>query len=205
MKRLILSVTIAALCVSAAHAQTEPTVQNRSGASALLFDLKGLSTLGADNYKGGVGAMTYISDNVAVRAGVGFGIIDDKKNNTAKEETTTTTLSIAPGIRYNVYNNDNVALYVGGELVLGMATQKNDANGSQVSKVSATTFGGGLFSGAEWFPWKNISLMLEYGLGYTATSSKLTNAAGVESDGPETSSAKLGVTSANFTLGWYFN
>lgn len=205
MNRMILSLTAMLLCISTAYAQTEPTVQHNSGASALLFDLKGLSTIGADNYKGGFGAMTYISDNVAVRAGVGFGIDDEKKNNTAKDETTTTTLSISPGIRYNVFNKDNVALYVGGEIVLGMASQTNDANGSQISKVSATTFGGGLFSGAEWFPWKNISLMLEYGLGYTATTSKLTNAAGVESDGPETTSAKLGITSANFTLGWYFN
>lgn len=205
MKRFILSVTTLALLFSAAYAQTEPTVQNRSGASALLFDLKGLSTLGADNYKGGAGAMTYIADNVAVRAGVGFGIDDEKKNNAAQEETTTTALRIVPGIRYNVYNKDNVALYVGGELTIGMATQKNDANGTQVSKIAASTFGGGLFSGAEWFPWKNISLMLEYGFGYTMTTSKITSASGVESDGPELSSAKLGLNSANFTLGWYFN
>lgn len=205
MKRILAACMFAALTSMSAYAQSEPTVLSASGASALLFDLKGLSDLGASSYRGGLGAMTFLSNNVAVRAGIGFSNNVEKKNNTAQEEITTMSVSIAPGLRYNVYNTSNVALYAGAEVLFGLAELKNEAGGSQVSKVASTTIGGGAFAGAEWFPWRNISLMLEYGFAYKGSTSKITNAAGSESDGPETTDISLGLSSANFTLAWYFN
>jgi opacity protein-like surface antigen len=198
---VIMSITITV----AAYAQSEPTVRCKSEAMALLFDLKGLSDIGANNYRGGLGAMAFISDHLALRAGIGFANNIEKKNNAAQEETTSLAVSITPGLRYNVYNSSNVALYTGGEFTFGMGEVKNEAGGSQTSKAQATTIGGGLFAGAEWFPWQNVSLMLEYGVGYTGTTSKLTVGTGSEIDGPESSDISLGLTSANFTLAWYFN
>lgn len=205
MKHFLAACLLAMLALQSGYAQSEPTVLSTSGASALLFDLKGLSDLGASNYRGGLGAMTFVSNNLAVRAGIGFSNNVDKKNNTAQEETTTMALTIAPGVRYNVYNNSNVALYAGGEVLFGLGEIKNEAAGAQTSKVASTTVGGGAFAGAEWFPWRNVSLMLEYGFGYQGTTSKLTNAAGAETDGPESTDMSLGLSSANFTLAWYFN
>ena len=205
MRHFLLAITCIAIATADLQAQSEPTAQRRSGASAMLFDLKGLSDIGADNYRGGLGAMTFLSEDLELRAGVGFTSGIEKKNNTANEEITTTAFTITPGVRYNVYNNDNVALYTGGEVTFGMGEIKNEAGDVQTSKATATTIGGGVFAGAEWFPWRNISLMLEYGLGYTGTTSKLTAGSGPETDGPETSEISLGLTSANFTLAWYFN
>lgn len=205
MKRFLAACMLAALTSMSAYAQSEPTVLSTSGASALLFDLKGLSDLGASNYRGGIGAMTFVSNNLAVRAGVGFTNNVETKNNTAQEETTTMGFTITPGVRYNVYNNSNVALYAGGEVLFGLGEIKNEAAGAQTSKVTSTTVGGGAFAGAEWFPWRNVSLMLEYGFAYQGTTSKLTNAAGTEADGPESTDLSLGLSSANFTLAWYFN
>jgi hypothetical protein len=205
MKRFLVAVALIALTTLCSYAQSEPTSQHQSGSSALLFDLKGLSDIGAENYRGGLGAMTFISNNLALRAGIGFSNAVETKNNSAQEETTAMSFTITPGVRYNVYDNDNIALYAGGEVLFGLGEIKNDAAGSQISKVSATTFGGGVFTGAEWFPWRHVSLMLEYGIGYKASTSKITNAAGTETDGPETSDISLGLTSANFTLAWYFN
>jgi opacity protein-like surface antigen len=205
MKRFLAACMLAGVTSLSVYSQSEPTVQSASGASALLFDLKGLSDLGASNYRGGLGAMTFVSDNLAVRAGIGFSNSVETKNNTAQEETTTMALTITPGLRYNVYNNSNVALYAGGEVLFGIGELKNEAAGTQTSKVASTTIGGGAFAGAEWFPWRNVSLMLEYGIGYQGATSKLTNAAGTETDGPETADISLGLSSANFTLAWYFN
>jgi opacity protein-like surface antigen len=205
MRRFLVAIICIALTTVGALAQSEPTTQRQSGSTALLVDLKGLSDLGADNYRGGLGAMTFISDDLALRAGIGFSNKLEKKNNAADEETTTLALAITPGVRYNVYNNDNVALYTGGEVTFGLGEVKNEAGGAQTSKATATTIGGGVFAGAEWFPWKHVSLMLEYGLGYKGTTSKLTAGSGTETDGPESSDIMLGLTSANFTLAWYFN
>lgn len=205
MARFLVAIMCIALTTVGTFAQSEPSTQHQSGSTALLVDLKGLSDLGAGNYKGGLGAMTFISNDLALRAGIGFSNKLEKKNNTAKEETTTTAFTITPGVRYNVYDNDNVALYTGGEVTFGMGEVKNEAGGTQTSKATATTVGGGVFAGAEWFPWKHVSLMLEYGLGYTGTTSKLTAGSGPETDGPESTDIMLGLTSANFTLAWYFN
>lgn len=205
MKQILAVLALLSITALASSAQSEPTVQYQSGATALLVDLKGLSDLGTSNYRGGIGAMTFVSNNLAVRAGVGFTNNIEKKNNAAKEEITTMGFSIAPGVRYNVYNNANVSLYAGGEVLFGLGEVKNEANGAQTSKVASTTVGGGAFAGAEWFPWRNVSLMFEYGLGYKGTTSKITGASGTEVDGPETTDLTLGLSSANFTLAWYFN
>ena len=205
MKRILLVIMCITITAASVYAQSEPTTRNKSESLALLFDLKGLSDLGASNYRGGLGAMAFIADDLALRTGLGFSNTIEKKNNTAQEETTTLGFTITPGLRYNVYNNNNVALYTGGEFTFGLAEVKNEAGGTQTSKAQATTVGGGLFAGAEWFPWRNVSLMLEYGVGYTGTTSKLTVGTGSEVDGPESSDISLGLTSANFTLAWYFN
>lgn len=206
MKRILAALLFLASTSLAVMAQSsEPTVQYQSGATALLFDLKGLSDLGASNYRGGLGAMTFVSNNLAVRAGVGFSNSIETKNNASDEEITTMSFTIAPGLRYNVYNNANVALYAGGEVLFGLGEVKNEAAGAQVGKVATTTVGGGAFAGAEWFPWRNVSLMLEYGIGYKGTTSKITGPTGTEVDGPETTDLTLGLSSANFTLAWYFN
>lgn len=206
MKHFFASLLLGAvLLTTAAKAQDETMIRNKQGASALLFTLKGLSDLSADNYMGGAGISTFMSDNLALRVGLGFGSNTLTKNNTADEETTTTTFSIAPGARYNLFNNNNVALYAGGQAMIAIGQVKNTAAGADVNTVSTTTLGAGLFAGAEWFAWKNLSLSVEYGLGFTHTADKLKNASGVETDGPTSVDVTMGISNVNFTLGFYFN
>ena len=190
---------------SGVHAQDESTIRNKQGASALLFTLSGLSNLQAGNYMGGVGASTFMSDNIAIRCGLGFGSNTLTKNNTAEEETTTTAFNGAPGARYNLFNNTNVALYAGGQAMFGLKQIKNTAGGSDVGSVTTTTLGAGLFAGAEWFAWRNVSLSVEYGLGFVHSSDRTKDAAGVERDGPATTDFTMGISNVNFTLGFFFN
>jgi hypothetical protein len=204
--KTIFTVGILLLTISfGMRAQDDYTIRNKQGASALLFTLNGLSDLGAGNYMGGAGVSTFMSDDLALRLGLGFGSNTLTKNNPADEETTATSFSLSPGARYNLFNNTNVALYAGGQAMIGIGQVKNTAAGADVSTVSTTTLGAGLFAGAEWFAWKNLSLSLEYGLGFRHTADKLKNAAGVESDGPTSVDVTMGISTVNFTLGFYFN
>ncbi len=190
---------------SASYAQDESTIRNKQGASALLFTLSGLSDLQAGNYMGGVGAATFVADNVAIRCGLGFGSNTLTKNNAAEEETTTTTFNIAPGARYNLFNNTNVAPFAGGQGMFGLQQTKNLAGGADVGSVTTTTLGASLFAGAEWFAWRNVSLSVEYGLGFIHSSDRLKDASGTERDGPATTDVTMGISNINFTLGLYFN
>lgn len=188
-----------------ARAQDESTVRYKQGASALLFTLSGLSDLQAGNYMGGVGAQTFMADNIAIRCGLGFSSNTVAKNNTAEEETTTTSFSVAPGARYNLFNNTNVALFAGGQAMVGIKRTQNTAGGADVGSITTTTLGAGLFAGAEWFAWRNVSLSVEYGLGFVHASDRTKDAMGTERDGPSTTDVTMGISNINFTLGFYFN
>ncbi|MBU3698670.1 MAG: porin family protein [Candidatus Kapabacteria bacterium] len=190
---------------TAAHAQDESTIRYKQGASALLFTLNGLSDLQAGNYMGGVGASTFLADNIAIRCGLGFGSNTVSKNNTTEDETTVTTFNVAPGARYNLFNNTNVALFAGGQAMFGLAQTKNSVGGGEISSSTTTTLGASLFAGAEWFAWRNVSLSVEYGLGFVHSSERVKDANGVERDGPATTDVTMGISNINFTLGLYFN
>ncbi|MFM8771631.1 MAG: hypothetical protein ACKOE4_06385 [Candidatus Kapaibacterium sp.] len=127
MKHFFASLLLGAALLTTAKAQDETMIRNRQGASALLFTLNGLSDLSAGNYLGGAGISTFVSDNLALRLGLGFGSKTLTKNNTADEERPTTRFSIAPGARYNLFNNSNVALHAGGQAMIGIGQIKNTA------------------------------------------------------------------------------
>lgn len=146
-------------------------VRKDKGDMALMFSYNGLTSSTANAYNGGVGAQWYMSDNMALRAGVGFGA----PSITSGDGSTTisgTALSLSPGIRMNLANNSNIVGYVGGQVMFGMLSTNISVSGSTTERsTSASSLGIGVFFGAEWFPTKNVSLGMEYGLGYMRSSS----------------------------------
>jgi hypothetical protein len=76
-------------------------------------------------------------------------------------------------------------------------------------KVTSTTFGVGVFVGAEWFAWDNISLAAEYRLGFSTSSGKTeigvpAPGTGTSFDSPSTTSIGLGSgNAAALTLAIY--
>ncbi|MCX6140547.1 MAG: outer membrane beta-barrel protein [Candidatus Kapabacteria bacterium] len=207
MKRLA---TIAALCVLActvSFAQGESMVRRTGGSTAMLFSLTGLSTLGAGNFMGGVGINHFLSDDMALRAGLGFtsSSTTKKANESAKEEVSSSTgFNISPGIRFNLAHNNNIAMYLGGQVMFGMGSGSSKFDGTETSTSSTTQLGVGAFAGAEWFPWSNVALGLEYGLGFSSTSGKTTTG-GVETKDPSTTKIDLGLSTFQFLLSFYFN
>ncbi len=177
-------------------------VRKSQGDLAFLFAYNGIgsSTVGAFN--GGVGAQWYLSNDMALRLGLGFGTssIETPAGGTNTSTLSGTAISLAPGIRMNIASNSNVVGYVGGQVMFGTTSTKSEVTGStNTPETSATNLGVGLFFGAEWFPTKNISLGMEYGLGFMSSSSS-SSAGGTTTDGPSTSSIYLG-TPASITGG----
>ncbi len=206
MKRLVTLAAIALLACSVSFAQGESTVRRTAGSNALLFTLNGLADLSGGDFMGGMGFNHFLSNDVALRAGVGFGMASlTSGTGTAEDKASTTTINVAPGIRFNLANNSNVAMYVGGQVMFGMSSTSNTLGGANDGSTSSTSIGVGAFAGAEWFPWNNVSLGLEYGLGLTTSSSSDKDAAGVETAGPTFTSIDLGITNVQFTLALYFN
>jgi len=199
-------------------------VRKSQGDVAFLFAYNGLgsSTVGA--YNGGVGGQFYLADDMALRVGLGFGTTSTESGADGSKTTISgTAISISPGVRMNIASNSNVVGYVGGQVMFGMNSVGSEREGSNASTTnSASSLGVGLFFGAEWFPTKNISLGMEYGLGFMSGSSSTTikDNAGAEtkSDGPSTSGIYLGtpaslvgtnnaiaIGSVAITAAFYFN
>lgn len=202
--------TIAALCVLActvSFAQGESMVRRTAGSTAFLFTLNGLSNIGAGNFMGGVGLNHFLSDDLALRAGLGFGSSSEtqKTPTDGKESvTSSTTFNISPGVRFNLARNNNIAMYLGGQVMFGMTSGSTKFDGTETGSTSGTSIGVGAFAGAEWFPWNNVSVGLEYGLGFSTTSG--TKKIGeTETDEPSTTSINLGLSTVQFVLALYFN
>lgn len=207
MYRLLALMTAALLTVSASYANGDTTVRYQEGSTAMLFTLNGLGNLGADNYLGGIGVNHYISNNVALRAGLGFGLNSatvQTNNGTSEEESKSSTISFTPGIRFNLAHNRNIVMYTGGSVSVSLTNGTSVLDGTETSSSSSTEFGAGAFAGVEFFPWENVALGLEYLLGFTTSSGTSTNA-GVETKLPSSTEIQLSLSTLQFTLSFYFN
>ncbi|HRK04628.1 MAG TPA: outer membrane beta-barrel protein [Chlorobiota bacterium] len=218
MKRIVSLLLVVVAAGSVAVAQD---VRNQKNDFGLLFTLNGLDNLSAGEYNGGAGAQWYLANDVALRFGLGFATASQGDNQDPETTVSGTAINISPGVRFNLANNSNVVGYVGGQVMFGMASTKAETSGNNnTEETSSTGIGVGAFLGAEWFPWKNVSLSVEYGLGFM-TSSSTAKSGDTEADGPSNTSIYLGapsgilVTNGNdatiivaplsFTLSFYIN
>lgn len=208
MKGLLTLAAVALLTCTISYAQSgsETMVRRTGGSTAMMFTLNGLQNLGAGNFMGGFGINHFLSDDFALRGGLGFGMNSRAAGEgDAKMTSDSTTINIAPGLRVNLANNKNIAMYVGGQVMFGISSTTNKTGSTETGSSSSTSIGVGGFAGAEWFPWDNVSLGLEYGLGFNTTSGSSKNAQGTETDDPSTTSIMLGLSTVQFNLAFYFN
>ena len=228
MKKLLLVLLVVALGANLALAGDAAKPLTKSGQTALLFDLNGLAGLGAGNFEGGFGGKYYIANHFALRLGLGFTYNTQTDKNPAtpplptnvlsESKRTTFSVTVAPGIQYNVVTSGPVVGYIGGQVSFTTNSDNRDGNSNGLGagftnsasyKVTGTTFGVALFIGAEWFAWDNISLAAEYRLGFSTTSGKTEQGfpaptPGTSFDSPTVTNIGLGSASAaNFTLAIY--
>jgi hypothetical protein len=228
MKRIIVALLVVAVAGSFAFAGDNAKPITKAGNAALLFDLGGLANLSAGNYEGGFGAKYYLSNDLALRLGLGFtSSSQTTKNPTtgtlpptilSESKLTSMSFSVAPGVQFNIAKTNAVVAYVGGLVSFTTSSTKREGNSVGFNtgftsgaeyKESNSIFGVAAFVGAEWFAWDNISFSAEYRFGFSSTTGKVEStvpAPGVSTSTDSPSTTSFGISSgnaANLTLAIY--
>jgi|WetSurMetagenome_2_1015567.scaffolds.fasta_scaffold514235_1 opacity protein-like surface antigen len=216
MKKMLALVLIIALAAGFAQAADNAKPVQKAGSTALMFDLGGLANLSAGAYQGGFGAKYYIANGFAARVSLGFSTSGTTTKNPAttvpatqlsESKETSTSLTIAPGIQYNVATSNAVVGYLGAQVSFTTTSHERtgNANGFGVGftkdnsfNESSTIFGIAGFIGVEWFPWDNIAFSGEYRAGFSTSSGKVESKNATTSasqDAPSTTA--IGLSSGN--------
>lgn len=144
--------------VGASSSQSQTMRAAAQGEKALLFNFVGLNALSLNAYQGGIGAKYFLSDGLALRGLLLFGI-DNKTVSTTPEATDNLfTFGIGGAIEYHLPISSSVSPYVGGGLQF-MTTSETINSGS--FKTTGTTFGIGALMGVEYFFNQSLSLSAE--------------------------------------------
>jgi opacity protein-like surface antigen len=208
MKRLVALLVVAGMAAVSASAQ-----KTKQGDRAWLFTLSGLSDLGVGGYNGGLGLLYYLSDDLGLTVGLGFGL----QNQTVKapaaggadEKTSSLGLTLTPGLRFNIASSGPIVGYAGVGVSVGINNETVEnpqhVSGAKV-ETSSTVFGAAVTLGAEWFAWSNVSLGASYSLGFSTSSGKTKVTSGgttTETDAPSVTSIGTSASGA-FTLSIYW-
>lgn len=195
MKKLA---TLALALVCAGVVAQAQEVRRSKNDLSLMFSYQGLGAATAGSFMGGAGAQWYLADDVALRLGLGFGTTSTETAGASTTTTSGTLINLAPGFRLNIANNSNVVGYCGAQVMFGTGSTKTEISGnSNTVEGTQSALGAGVFFGAEWFPWKNVSFGFEYGLGFMSMSGS-DKSGGSEVDRPSTTGIYLG-TPASLT------
>ena len=215
MKNFLIAILmILFLAFANAYSEDDVYFRAKNGDQALMFGLKGLSDLSAGNYGTGAGYQYYFANHFAYRLSLGFSysrqFTEKPEGSESDHIITNTQFSLTQGIRYNFGMSGNILAYFGGELMFGLSKETEEGEFWEATEVVTryTDYGGGLFIGAEWFAWKNVSLSAEYVLGISYSLGKteiITSNYRQEDDHPEKTKIDLGASSANFTISFFFN
>jgi opacity protein-like surface antigen len=193
IRKLTIGLSIILLS-TAVNLQAQTLNVAQQGDKALLFNFVGLSTLNLNAYQGGIGGKYFLSDGLAVRAMLLFGL--DNKTTSGVPQSTDNSLSfgIGGGIEYHLPLASRLSPYLGGVFsFLNSAETTNPGGG----RINSTSFGLGAIGGLEYFFNQNLSLGAEYQFGISSTNSS-------ETGSPSTNELKLGFQTAGLTLAAYF-
>lgn len=201
-RSLILLSAMTLFAASAAQSQIKAPTE---GSKALLFNFSGLSNLGLGMYQGGIGGKYFLSDAMAVRALLMFGINNQTVNgNTGFTDQTTDALNFGIGgaLEYHLPISSNVSPYVGGGVTFTTGTVTStpsvpSGTAATQFKNTNTSFGIAAIGGIEYFFNQNISLGAEYQFGLTTTSNSQTGTQG-------SSALGLGFQTFGLTMAVYF-
>ncbi|MGO9480670.1 MAG: outer membrane protein [Candidatus Kryptoniota bacterium] len=186
--------------------QSQTIIAPTSGSKALLFNFSGLSDLGANAYMGGIGGKIFLSDNLALRAMLQFGLSDStiksEVPNTTNATDDITTFGIEAALEYHFPISSRVSPYVGGGAYFNVYSETQTGSvptGEAATSItdSYSTFGLGAILGVEYFFNQNISLGAEYQFGISTLSTSYAGSSG-------NSGFNLGFQTAGLTLGVYF-
>jgi opacity protein-like surface antigen len=194
-RRIVLLMTLALL--SASRVQAQPPNVASKGDKAILFNFVGLNNLGLNGYMGGFGAKYFLSNGLALRALLQFGIDDSTTKTTPKTTDNTFTIGVGGAVEYHLPLFSSVSPYLGGEVGYITSTYKHNHFAGDETKTTSTTFEVGALGGVEYYFNQNLSLGAEYQFGLSTASTTLTGDV-------DRSSLRIGFQTAGLTMAVYF-
>jgi opacity protein-like surface antigen len=188
MRKLATVLTILMLVGSVASGQ-DVVPGPSAGNAGMLFSFSGLANLGAGLYEGGFGAKLYLSDYMAVRGMIQFGLASTKTPADpgtgqigADGSTSDNTFGAGGAIELHL-TKKRISPYIGAGIMFSTrSTEEKDpayaATGGTIHQRTVTNANGytkisiGVLVGVEYFVTNGVSLSAEYQLGFTSASNK---------------------------------
>lgn len=211
--KFVLSVIFVAGITSASFAQEDANMAHpntKAGSAAWLFTINGLGNFGLAGFGIASGATSvvpaagwkwYFSDDMALRALLGFGTTSTGEADVTKSpggKTSTTAYGIGVGVELHTHAVYSTSPYFGAQLSFGGAGATNTQTSGSVTaetKNSSTSLGIGVLAGFDWYFTKGLAVGGEYMLGFSTTSSSTTGGTpSVTTDGP--SSNNIGISNS---------
>ncbi|HEY9167525.1 MAG TPA: porin family protein [Candidatus Kryptonia bacterium] len=186
--------------VGASSVQSQTLRVGAQGQKALLFNFVGLNALNLGAYStyvnqsAGIGAKYFLSDGVAVRGLLLFGINNHTTSTTPEVSDNKFSFGIGGALEYHLPISSSVSPYVGGGLQFMTSTETTNPASF---KTTQSMFGVGALMGVEYFFNQSISLGAEYQFGLTTGSATATGAA-------DQSQLTVGFQTAGLTMAVYF-
>jgi hypothetical protein len=219
MKRLLLVAMVLLLAVGMMNAGERMTKQ---GTWALNFTMNGLGDFGVHGYPAssitapdgsvltlyGLGASYFISDDMAIRAGLAFNNTNynTKEEGVGENDVTLMGFGINPALLWYFLGEGPVAAYWGPAVMFGSYSEKDEFTptaGTGTSTTSSITeFGAGIVMGAQWWAWDQVAFNAEYMLSYNSATSSIESGS-TTTDGPSITS--FGINQWSVGLGLFFN
>lgn len=175
MKKLSLLLILMAVSVSFAVAAD---IDTKSGNKDILFSFKGLDSLDAGTYLGGIGMRYYLADELAIRPQVMF-TYNKLTDKTTDPDTKVTTTGIGLNVGLEKHMTPmmkSLSPYLGASVGFNYGKVKHEEPGeggvTVETEAKVTTFDIGLLAGFEWGFTDGLALGGEYNIGLQSASMK---------------------------------
>lgn len=191
--KLLLSLFLVIGLANVSFAQDEANMarpNTKAGSAAWVFEFGGLSTLGINSIylagfdiQGnetsthlssnvyGAGWKYYISDDMAIRAILGFNTSSSGNADSTGGKNSRTAFGIQAGIEMHTHAVYSTSPYFGAAITYALASVDQNVTALGEDKTSASTFGIAVLAGFDWYFTRGIAVGGEYSLGFSTSSS----------------------------------
>ncbi len=188
-----IAILISILAVSTT-AESQTLTVAKKGDRAVLFNFVGLSTINLNGYQGGIGGKYFISNSLALRGLLLFGMDNKTTNGTPNLTDDYLSYGVGGGLEYHLALASSISPYVGGAFSFQNSVETTNPG---ANRTTSTVWGVGAIGGVEYFFNQNLSLSAEYQFGLTSTNIN-------PAFGPKNTEFQLGFQTVELTLAAYF-
>jgi hypothetical protein len=175
MKKVLLVLGLLAFVVTLASPVVAAPIETKAGTKAMVFQFSGLSNLGLGTYNGGIGMRYYLSDGLALRPGVQFGVqsaTQKKTDSLPKREEASAQIGVNLALEKHFASVKSISPYIGAQAgftsVADVTKRYNFSTGDEIDETTDARARIGLAAllGFEWGFTESLTLGGEYALGF---------------------------------------